>query len=68
MPGLFYKHIHNSLSRLGINHFFVNSENLGFRTWRKKCVNYDKIEIAHDCVNQIGNPNAFLFFLLTVAT
>ena len=26
--------------------FFVNSENLGMRIWRKNCVNYDKIEIA----------------------
>ena len=49
--------------RLGINDFFVTSENLGIRIWRKRCVNYDKIEIAQDCVNQIFNPNAFFFIL-----
>ena len=32
--------------RLGKNHFFVNSEILGIQFWRKKCVNYDRFEIA----------------------
>ena len=45
--------------RLGINVFFVNSENLEIRIWRKKCVNYDKILFAYKCVNQIFKPNAF---------
>ena len=48
-------HVH----RLGINNFFVNSENLGIRIWQKKSVNYDKFEITQDWVNQIINPNAF---------
>ena len=34
----------------------------------KKRVNYDKFEIATNCVNQIFNLNAFFFFLLTGAT
>ena len=34
----------------------------------KKCVNYDKFEITTNCVNQILNLNAFLFFLFTGAT
>ena len=33
-------------ARVAIRIFFVNSENLGSRIWRKNCVNYDKIEIA----------------------
>ena len=53
--------------RLWINVFFVNAANLRIKICRKKCVNYDKIEIAQDCVNLIFNPDAFLFFLLTGA-
>ena len=34
----------------------------------KKRVNYNKFEIATNCVNQIFNLNAFFFFLLTGAT
>ena len=56
-------------SRLGKNHFFVNSEILGLQIWRKKNpVNYDKLELWQNSVNQIFNPHAFLFFLLTGAT
>ena len=58
----------NYATRLGINHFFVNSENSGIKIWRKKCVNYDKIKIALDCVNQIFNPNAFFFFATQLET
>ena len=36
----------NNSSGLGIKHFIVNSENLGIRFWQKKCVSYDKFEIA----------------------
>ena len=32
--------------RVAKSNFFVNSENLGIRIWRKNCVNYDKIENA----------------------
>ena len=49
-------------------HFFCESENLGNRIWRKKCVNYEKNVIAQDCINQIFNPNLLVFFLLTGAT
>ena len=35
--------------------------------WRKKRVNFDKFEIAKNCVNQIFNLNAFVFFFLTGA-
>ena len=50
--------------RLGKKHFLwtlKTCEEFG----GKKCVNYDKIEIAQDCLNQIFNPNAFF---LTGAT
>ena len=48
------------------NHFFVNSEILGGHIWREKGVNYNKFEIATNCVNQIFNLKSFFFFLLTV--
>ena len=54
--------------RLGKKFFFVNSEILGRHIWRKKRVNYDKFEIATNCVNKIINLKAFCFFLLTGAT
>ena len=58
-----------NLCRLGINHFFVNSENLGIRMWGKKCINYDKIEIAARLrKSHVCYPNALFFFLLTGAT
>ena len=46
----------------------VNSEILVMHIWRKRRVNYDKFEIAKNCINQIFNLNAFLFFLLTGGT
>ena len=49
--------------------FFVNSEILGRHIWReKKLVNYDKFEIATNCVNKIFSLKALFFFLLTGAT
>ena len=46
--------------------FFVNSEILGMHIWRgKKRVNYNKFEIATNCVNEIFNLNACLFFIFT---
>ena len=44
---------------LGKNHYFVNSEILGMHIWRNKRVNYNKFEIATNCVNKIFNQNAF---------
>ena len=49
-------------------HFFVNSEILGMHILRKTRLNYDKFDIATNCVNQIFNLNAFFFFLFTRAT
>ena len=46
----------------------MNSEILEMHIWRKKRVNYNKFEIATNCVNQIFNLKAFFFFLLTGAT
>ena len=43
--------------------FFVNSEILGMHIRRKKCINYNKFEIATNCVNEIFNLDAYLFFL-----
>ena len=40
------------------NHLIVNSETLGLQIWRKK-VNYDKLKIVTNSINQIFNPNAF---------
>ena len=54
--------------RLGKNHLFVNSEILGMHIWNEKRVNYNKFEIATNCVNQIFNLNAFFFFPFTGAT
>ena len=34
----------------------------------EKCVNYNKFEMAANCVNQIFNLNAFFFFFFTGAT
>ena len=49
--------------------FFVNSKKFGnAHLAGKKHVNYDKFEIATNCVNQKLKLNAFFFFLLTGAT
>ena len=56
-------------SDLKKKHFFVNSKILEMHIWRgKKQVNYDKFEIATNCVNQIFNLNAFFLFFLTGGT
>ena len=40
--------------RVGISDSFVNPENLGFRIWQEKNVNYHKIEIpARLCISHI---------------
>ena len=36
------------------------SKDLWIRIGRKKCVNYNKIENAQDCVNQVFNPTHIL--------
>ena len=54
--------------RLGKSNFFANSEILGMNIGQKKGVNYDKFEIATNCVKQTFNLNAFSFFLFTGAT
>ena len=46
----------------------MNSEILGMHIWQKKRVNYNKFEIATNCVNQIFKLNAFFFFLFPGAT
>ena len=55
-------------SRLGKKHFLWTLKFWKCTFDRKKRVNYDKFEIATNCVNQIFNLNAFFFFLLTGAT
>ena len=50
------------------HNLFVNPDYFGIQIWQKKHVNYDKFEIATNCVNQIFNLNAFFFFLFTGAT
>ena len=34
------------VARVAISNFFVNSENLEIRVWRKNCVNHKQIETA----------------------
>ena len=53
-----------SSSDLGKKHFFVNSAILGVQIWRKKCVNYNKFEIATNSVNL----NAFLLTIYLAFT
>ena len=55
--------------KLGKNHFFLWILKFWKVTFgKKKRVNYDKVKIATNCVNQIVNLESLCFFLLTGAT
>ena len=65
----FARYLKTPTSRLGKKPFFCELQNFGITHLAgKKCVKYNKYEIATNCVNQIFYLNAFFFFLLTGAT
>ena len=59
----------NQIQGADLDFFFVNSEILGKQIWRGENASITKkIKLQQNSVNQIFNPRAFFFLLLTGAT